>query len=737
MFTKHVQLFATGRAARKARTQLLVSAMLWASAVARGAAPSWDWPVASPESQGMSTARLDLLQERLAAKKTRAFLVVRNDHMVYEWYAAGSTAKTKQGTASLAKALAGGMSLAVAITDGKISLDDPVAKFVPQWQADPRKSKITIRHLGSHTSGLSDSTTENVKHEEQPGWMGDFWKRLEPPRDPFSLARDEAPMRFAPGEKLQYSNPGIGMMNYGVTAAIRGGEHQDIRTLLRERVMRPIGVPDADWSVGYGQTFMVDGLPLVGTWGGGAYTPRATARIGRLVLRGGDWEGRQILSQDSVRQVTGDAGLPGNCGMGWWGNGGGRYSKLPPDAVWGAGAGDQLLLVVPSLKLIMVRNGETLAPGLGEPPVKNDDVFTQYHDYRARILLEPLAEAITDRAGNASAAPYPPSTVITSLTWAPQQTIVRRARGSDNWPMTWADDDALYTAYGDGNGFEPLVPEKLSVGIAKVTGGADDFQGRNISAPTMERKGDGPAGPKASGILMVDGTLYLWARNTTNSQLAWSRDHGATWAWADWRFTESFGCPSFVNFGRNYAGARDGFVYILSPDANSAYRPADHLVMARVPTDRLRDRAAYEFCAGLDANGAARWTPDVAQRGPIFTHANNCHRPKVNFNAALKRYLLVMPIPTKDSHETDGRVDTRFVGGLAVYDAPEPWGPWSTVFHTERWDVGPGESASFPTKWMSADGRVLHLVFSGDDSFSVRQTTLTTTAPAPVRSSTP
>ncbi len=64
------------------------------------------------------------------------------------------------------------------------------------------------------------------------------------------------------------------------------------------------------------------------------------------------------------------------------------------DAVWGAGAGDQLLLVVPSLNLIMVRNGETLAPGPGEPPVREDDVFTKYHDYRARILFEPLADAV-------------------------------------------------------------------------------------------------------------------------------------------------------------------------------------------------------------------------------------------------------------------------------------------------------------------------------------------------------
>src|SRR6185369_7298909 len=194
------------------------------------------------ESQGVSSAKLDAIKTRLESKKTRAFLVMRNDHTVYEWYAPGATATTKQGTASLAKALVGGMSLAVAITDGKISIDDPVARFVPQWKDDPRKSKITIRYLGSHTSGLSDSTTENVKHEEQPGWMGDFWKRLDPPRDPFTLARDETPMLFVPGERIQYSNPGIGMMVYCVTAAIRDGPQKDIRNLLRERVMQPIGI---------------------------------------------------------------------------------------------------------------------------------------------------------------------------------------------------------------------------------------------------------------------------------------------------------------------------------------------------------------------------------------------------------------------------------------------------------------------------------------------------------------
>ena len=46
------------------------------------------------------------------------------------------------------------------------------------------------------------------------------------------------------------------MLTYYVTAAIQDGPHKDIRTLLRERVMRPIGVPDAEWSCGYGKTYV-------------------------------------------------------------------------------------------------------------------------------------------------------------------------------------------------------------------------------------------------------------------------------------------------------------------------------------------------------------------------------------------------------------------------------------------------------------------------------------------------
>ncbi|HWI59549.1 MAG TPA: hypothetical protein VNZ22_20140, partial [Bacillota bacterium] len=105
--------------------------------------------------------------------------------------------------------------------------------------------------------------------------------------------------------------------------------------------------------------------------------------------------------------------------------------------------------------------------------------------------------------------------------------------------------------------------------------------------------------------------------------------------------------------------------------------------------------------------------------GAVFTHPGRCYRSGITYNAALKRYLWVQILP--QSRHPQG---PRFQGGFGVYDAPEPWGPWTTVFFTEDWDVGPGETGSFPTKWMSADGRTLTYVFSGDDSFSVRQATL-------------
>src|SRR5262245_23765342 len=95
---------------------LRVAGILLTLALVRSlaAAPpdAFQWQTATPESQGMSTPKLAALQQNMAAHKTDALLVIRNDKIVSEWYAEGNSATKPHGTASLAKAIVGGLSLA-------------------------------------------------------------------------------------------------------------------------------------------------------------------------------------------------------------------------------------------------------------------------------------------------------------------------------------------------------------------------------------------------------------------------------------------------------------------------------------------------------------------------------------------------------------------------------------------------------------------------------------------------
>jgi len=117
----------------------------------------FEWQKVPPEAEGISSQKLDTAREVLAAKGTKAFLVIRNDKIVYEWYAPGFDTQKQHYTASLAKALVGGVSLMVALNDGRLAVDDLAYKYIPEWKEHPQKSKITIHHLATHSSGVEDA----------------------------------------------------------------------------------------------------------------------------------------------------------------------------------------------------------------------------------------------------------------------------------------------------------------------------------------------------------------------------------------------------------------------------------------------------------------------------------------------------------------------------------------------------------------------------------------------------
>jgi CubicO group peptidase (beta-lactamase class C family) len=674
-----------------------------------GLGAEFTWQTATPESQGMSGERLRAMRESLAGRGTKALLVVRNDRIVYEWYAADHSAGKKHYTASMAKALVGGLGTALAMRYGGVKLDDPVAKYVPAWRDDPAKAGITIRELGSHTSGLEDAVPK-----DEGGWKQAFWERKDPPRDPFTLARDEAPLVSASGTRFAYSNPGIAMLGYALTAALRKAPEKDLRTLLRERVMRPIGVADEDWSVGYGQTFAVDGLPVVAPWGGGGFTARAAARVGRLVLRRGYWEGRTVLPPETVRLTTEDAGLPGGNGIGWWTNARSDFPELPRDAVYALGAEHQILLIVPSLGLVCVRNGGALAPR--EPR-------EGYERARGKNLFTPLMEAVIDVDPAERKAPYPPSEIISGVEF--DFTTHRRfAPGSDNFQLTWADDGHQYAPWGDGGGFSGTNGDgRVSLGVARVEGEWDDYAGFNVWGG-KNAENAATFGGKSWGMVGVDGALYMWVSQKSalsamqaEARLYRSADHGANWEPAEWAFTKAdrLAIPTICQFGRGYDGARDEYVYhyFIDPVAEFLFArlPPGRVWLARSPKDRLMEREAYEFFAGVDERGKPRWTADVARKRAVFEDRNGTGwNLSVSYNRGLGRYVLM----------TEHVITSQ--GNLGMFEAPEPWGPWRTAAYrntaagTQFGRTRVAGNAFFwnmPTKWQSEDGREFTLVFTG------------------------
>jgi CubicO group peptidase (beta-lactamase class C family) len=659
-----------------------IAVLIWAAVLARGAS-------------GLDEAKLEAWRARLAAHGTTGLLVMRRGAIAFEWYAEGWNADRPHGTASMAKALVGGTSLLVAMNDGLISADDLASKYIPAWKDDPRKAKITIRELATHTSGIEDAEQDGIAHEKLPGWKGAFWRR-EP--DPFSIAVRQAPAIFEPGTRYAYSNPGMAGLSYAVTASLKGG---DVRTLLKSRVFDPLGIPESAWSIGYGTAYAVDGLSLWANWGGANFTARAAARVGQWMMLGGAWQGQQLVKKEPVKLATTYAGMPKPersedafapaSGLAWYTNSDGVWPDVPRDAIAGAGAQHQVIVFVPSLDLVVVRNGDALN-GRGTPGPFWTPVY--------REILQPLMAAVTERG------PVAASPAIRGVTFGPE--VKRDAIDSDNWPITWGDDDAQYTSYGDGFGFNPHVERKLGMGFARVTGTAAEYRGENLRS-NGERVGDGARSPKASGILMVDGVLYLWVRNVGNAEVWRSRDRGKTWE-TGCRMETSFGSPTFLNFGRNYAGARDGYVYTYSQDGPSAYESDNNLLLARVPKERVTERGAWEFLERIGEDGKPVWTRDTGRRGAVLSSPGRVQRSDAVYNPGLKRYLLALSF----NHD----------GDWGLFDAPEPWGPWTEVPGVASgWGIAGTHGYRMPGKWIGRDGREMTLVFSGvrpNDAFCTR-----------------
>ena len=329
------------------------------------------WLVARPDAVGMNTEVLSGLApqfESWSEANLHAALMVRQGRLVYERYFTGEDrawatplgrvafhAGLRHDLRSVTKSITS-VLFGIVCDRGLIkSLDEPVFAFFPEYidLKSPEKAKINLRHLLTMSAGLA-------------------WNEYIPYSDPTNSERRmmvaadrhryvlEQPSARPAGATYNY-NSGLTALLGAILGKVSG---HPIDVFAKEALFEPLGIRDIEW-IRYD-----DGIPHAG---GLRLRPRDLAKFGQLVLSGGAWNSRQIVSKAWIDEST-SPHVHGEglffYGYQWWL---GRSLVKGQEIKWisAVGSGGQRMYIVPSLDLVVVvvaglYDNPALQPIIGE-----------------------------------------------------------------------------------------------------------------------------------------------------------------------------------------------------------------------------------------------------------------------------------------------------------------------------------------------------------------------------------
>lgn len=316
----------------------------------------------------------------------------------------------------------------------------------------------------------------------------------------------------------------------------------------------------------------------------------------------------------------------------------------------------------------------------------------------------------------------PKSEYIKGIKWLGERIPYpdKEAKG-DSFPMTWAEDDHIYTSAGDPQWGET----KDGLDVEKFSGGPTDYKIEKVNHMN-DYRGWGGDGVKPTGMICVEGVLYLAIQNLLRMQkppfgllsqhgsdahIVYSMNKGFLWSPYIGNIKtpmfpgHKFGGPAFINFGKNNAGARDNYVYAASSDQ---WDNGSNMRLGRVPSDSIVRPETWEWVCSFAPSGEPAWSHDLDEAIPVLSLHRWLGVPEMVYLRGIKRYLLFTWRLHKDFSPVDGT-------DLLILESPEPWGPFSLVHFEEYW-----ENKAFnpycprlPLKWLEADGKTGWLQFSG------------------------
>ncbi len=333
------------------------------------------WRYAASDEEVRELAKLDptvlalaaTQQEREFVTDTWCVSIVRNGVLAAEFrtnLVDSSRFDVWSATKSFTS-LAFGIILNDPIFAERLNLDSPAYEFIPEGYplTDERKARVTVGQLLSMTGGFIGHDYGQVANpaDQAAPWgyaagtptrLGDGLFEHVLGRVPNRWGCDAGQLVADPGSRWEYSDPGFSHLSL-VFAHVTGSE---LDTFLNERLFGPIGIPPVSWSrSGGGKWIGPHTVAQVGL----VLSARELARCGYLLLRGGVWNGQQIVSQDWVEKATRPS-QPFNpkYGYGFWVNSSGTlWPELPTDAFAMMGFRGNRCWVVPSLDLVVARTG--------------------------------------------------------------------------------------------------------------------------------------------------------------------------------------------------------------------------------------------------------------------------------------------------------------------------------------------------------------------------------------------
>ncbi|RTY88224.1 serine hydrolase domain-containing protein [Flavobacterium sp. RSP15] len=284
----------------------------------------------------LNAAVANAFDEKEAIKKrTRSLLVIYKDKIIAEKYDSGFDKNSKILGWSMTKSITSAM-FGILEKQGKYDIYKPVP--IPEWKNDHRKG-ITTNDLLHMNSGL--------EWEEQYDKISDATKMLFQAED-MTLSQKEKPIVFRANTHWNYSSGTTNLLSGILRKQFK--THQEYLDFWYSALIDKIGM--------YSMVIETD---MAGNYVGSSYgwaTTRDWSKFGLLYLHKGKWNGEQIFNESWAKYTATPTNTSnGRYGGHFWLNASGHFPDVPRDMYYCSGFQGQMVAIIPSLDLVIVRMG--------------------------------------------------------------------------------------------------------------------------------------------------------------------------------------------------------------------------------------------------------------------------------------------------------------------------------------------------------------------------------------------